>query len=570
MTITHAYDQDGRLKTYTDADGNQSTYTYDVMGRPTTVNDGKGTQTLSYDQGSEQRGLLTGIADSQAGSFSLVYNADGAEVAQTYPNGMTATTTVDASGQAIGLAYVKTSNCSSACTWLSDQVVPTIHDQWSSQSSSLSGQSYTYDAIGRLTWVYDTIGGQCTTRQYGLDADSNRTSLTTRAPNSDGSCNTTSGGTTNAWTYDAADRVTNAGYSLDSMGRITTVPASDANGTALTATYYASGKVSGLTQGTSSETTALDPTGRIRQWTKGAVTQTYHFVGDTDSPSWTTENTTGSAWTRNVSAGATLAAIADQNGTAALQLSDLHGDIIATASSNTAATALTATFEQTEFGVTRSGVTDQRYEWLGDFGRRTSSEAGAISMGARVYLPTVGRFLQPDPLPGESANSYDYAAQDPVNDSDLSGACPSGSVGHHLDFQSTLRTGLITHNLKFYYGAITNWCWRNVSGAAAITSFQSTHQHKLGGNLVIHWSWDEDYFIVHKVSSTETDVSGKAYFHKCEDFIVGCAPIENDTLTFHLEFYGHGGCRFSTHLSSFSTIGGDCRGYTNLEPTWYG
>lgn len=41
-------------------------------------------------------------------------------------------------------------------------------------------------------------------------------------------------------------------------------------------------------------------------------------------------------------------------------------------------------------------------------------------MGARVYLPTLGRFLQVDPVEGGTDNTYVYA-NDPVNEFDLDG-----------------------------------------------------------------------------------------------------------------------------------------------------
>jgi uncharacterized protein RhaS with RHS repeats len=50
-------------------------------------------------------------------------------------------------------------------------------------------------------------------------------------------------------------------------------------------------------------------------------------------------------------------------------------------------------------------------------------------MGARSYVPQLGRFLQPDPIPGGSANAYAYTFGDPVNTSDPSGALTYGFSG---------------------------------------------------------------------------------------------------------------------------------------------
>jgi uncharacterized protein RhaS with RHS repeats len=43
-------------------------------------------------------------------------------------------------------------------------------------------------------------------------------------------------------------------------------------------------------------------------------------------------------------------------------------------------------------------------------------------MGARGYVPQLGRFVQMDPMAGGSANPYAYTDGDPVNSSDLTGA----------------------------------------------------------------------------------------------------------------------------------------------------
>lgn len=46
-------------------------------------------------------------------------------------------------------------------------------------------------------------------------------------------------------------------------------------------------------------------------------------------------------------------------------------------------------------------------------------------MGVRLYAPWLGRLLSVDPVPGGSANPYDYCNADPVNCTDLDGRWPS-------------------------------------------------------------------------------------------------------------------------------------------------
>jgi hypothetical protein len=53
-------------------------------------------------------------------------------------------------------------------------------------------------------------------------------------------------------------------------------------------------------------------------------------------------------------------------------------------------------------------------------------------MGARSYVPQLGRFLQPDPRPGGSANAYTYTFGDPVNTSDPSGEYTVGGPSESL------------------------------------------------------------------------------------------------------------------------------------------
>jgi RHS repeat-associated protein len=70
-----------------------------------------------------------------------------------------------------------------------------------------------------------------------------------------------------------------------------------------------------------------------------------------------------------------------------------------------------------------------RYAWLGGAQRDASSFGGVVMMGARIYVPLLGRFTSVDPIRGGSANPYDYCNQDPVNSSDLQGTSSDAKNG---------------------------------------------------------------------------------------------------------------------------------------------
>lgn len=195
------------------------------------------------------------------------------------------------------------------------------------------------------------------------------------------------------------------------------------------------------------DTIQLDATGRQRrrEQTGGvAGVEIFHYDGPGDSPAWTA---LGSTWTRNIMGfGGELAAVQESSGTTTFRLTDLHGDVVASASSSPSATKLLATFRFSEFGEPEGSSSAGRFGWLGGKSRRTELPSGVIQMGARSYIPQLGRFLTPDPIPGGSANAYDYADQDPINNFDLTGTKKihsGGGLAHH-----SKRPLLKTHHVK--------------------------------------------------------------------------------------------------------------------------
>lgn len=416
--INTGYDDFSNALSYTDASGNATSDKYDIADRVTSINDSKGTEAFTYTGAFP---IPSQIVDSQAGVFTATYNPDGDLATETYPGGVIGTHSYDATGAATALSYTGTN-------WnapLTDIIMPNSAGDWASQSitdsatSLASTQAYTYDNADRLTSVQDTSNEQCATRAYSYDADSNRLSLTSYNPGSTGACQSSIGTSTSS-TYDSADRGTNTGYTYDTQGDITTTPSADAGGGGnLTATYYVNDMLAGQTQNGSTITWTLDPTqGRTGTYTQGGTTYTDHYSDSDQGPAWVSGN--DGSWTRNVTdlIGSLLAEVNASGVT--LQLPDLHGNVMAIASTSSTATGPSATYVYTEFGTPETG-NPGTYGWLGSDQISSDALGGQLLMGARAYNVGTGRFSQTDPIPGGSANSYDYGAQNPIINTDTSG-----------------------------------------------------------------------------------------------------------------------------------------------------
>jgi RHS repeat-associated protein len=420
--ITSADDDFGQQVSYTDANGQTTSYTYNLSGQSVGRTTPLDTDTISYAPG----GQAVSESDKLAGAFTATYNPDGVLQSETYPDGTVGSYTIDPTGTATQLTYRNS-------TWaapITDSITLNAQGDWSSESVLNDSKAFTYDNDDRLTGVQDTDAGSCTTRAYTYDADSNRTGLTSYAAATGGACQDTTPATAETYSLDAADRTvsstesgTTSSYGYDTQGDVTTTPSADAGGSGnLTATYWADGLLDTQSQGGTTNSYTLDGTlDRYATETDSAtgLTTTNDYSDSSDSPSWST--TGNGSWTANVTGlDGGLDAEVTETGSVTLELADLHGDIIATVNPSSDA-APSATYGYTEFGAAEGAATPAGYGYLGGDQRAEANLGGTVLMGARVYNPDTGRFLETDPVFGGNANPYDYVYQNPLTNFDLNG-----------------------------------------------------------------------------------------------------------------------------------------------------
>lgn len=324
-----------------------------------------------------------------------------------------------------------------------------IEDIISAGSNEL-WHAYDYDNAGRLTSA--EIGPHTYTYGYGAqDAscasgtnpdsgkNSNRTSMTINS-------------TTTTYCYDYADRLVSSSDpsvntpQYDSRGNITQLgsgnyplrlgyDSSDRNWGF--SQYDSNGDGVGVYYGRDAQgRITYRETDLISGW-NWAVTGNwwYGFTGSDDSPD-IVRNANWDIVEKNLPlpGGVNLTIRPQESGNAQKQynLPNLHGDTLLTtdaAGTNTSTGNGPAdSFTYDPFGnILPGSAYPDNFDsgsnaWLGKHQKTTETTLALtpVQMGKRVYLPTLGRFTQVDPVDGGVDNSYVYSP-DPVNSSDLCG-----------------------------------------------------------------------------------------------------------------------------------------------------
>ena len=353
-TITRSYDGQDRILSETSPQGTV-TYTYDAAGRRITMQAGSQAQaTYSYDNANR----ITGI--TQGGStVTFGYDDANRRTSATLPGGITATYDWDGASQLTGITYT-------------------------SGMTTLGTLTYTYDQAGRITarggtLFQSVLPAAVTSATYDL---ANRMTARTAA------------GITSSPTWDANGNLTNDGvraYTWDARGRLTGI--------------------------TGVANFVYDAFGRRQAATRGGTATSFLYDG------WdVAQEQQGGSPSADLVLGVGVDERFSRGG--ATFLADALGSTMALVSAGSVQTS----YGYDPYGVSQvtGTTTDNPFQFTG----RENDGTGLLNYRNRYYNPAWGRFVSEDPigLGGSDINLYRYVANNPIQFSDPSGNCPMCAV----------------------------------------------------------------------------------------------------------------------------------------------
>ena len=259
--------------------------------------------------------------------------------------------------------------------------------------------------------------------------------------------------TDNSWLEYPAATAQTVSYTANALNQYSavgsTTPSYDADGDltydgSFTYGYDAEGHLTSVDQGGSAVASyAYDAQGRRKSKTVGSATTIY--VTDADDREVLEYNGTSGAigawYAYGTGPNAVLSRMTGAGTDRATLIPDVQGSIIATLDAASGSLAKAGYQAFGENPTTYTGTFRYAAQRIDpETGGSSAQPSGLYYDRARMYSPTWGRFLQPDPIGYEGGNNlYAYVQNDPLNQTDPLGLCDNaqGCGGSSSQFIST-------------------------------------------------------------------------------------------------------------------------------------